>query len=325
MTKLVSSLHFALAGDGVPDWVHLVPAGRFSGVDGRGPFTLGDAACVIAASMADGSLPIDENHATDLAAPKGEPSPARGWITEMESRADGVWGRVEWTDSGRAMMADKQYRGISPVFTHEKDGRVVKILRAALTNTPNLRQLATPTPQDTTMDLAHLPILLGLAADADEAAVLAAIEQGAAQRTALQSQVTSLQTQLTNVQAAAVKQELVIELQAQIADLTARAARDRATAFVDGAIKAGKPIVPLREHFIARHMAEPAAVEKEIGALPSLHAGGVAPGQTVVRHAADDGDGLTDTDLFVARKMGLDRKKMAEHKKKLAAEKAEAA
>jgi phage I-like protein len=39
-------------------------------------------------------------------------------------------------------MSDKAYRGISPVFLHDKDHRVTKLLRAALTNTPNLTQLA---------------------------------------------------------------------------------------------------------------------------------------------------------------------------------------
>jgi phage I-like protein len=73
-----------LDGAPVPEWVHLLPIGTFSGVDGRGPYTVPDPAAVIAASMAVRRLPVDENHATDLAAPKGEPSPARGWIVEMQ-------------------------------------------------------------------------------------------------------------------------------------------------------------------------------------------------------------------------------------------------
>jgi phage I-like protein len=52
----VSSLHFTLAGNGAPEWVHLVPAGRFSGVDGRGPYTLADPAAVIAASLPPAGL-----------------------------------------------------------------------------------------------------------------------------------------------------------------------------------------------------------------------------------------------------------------------------
>jgi len=40
-------------------------------------------------------LIIDENHATDHAAPHGLPAPSRGRIVEMQGRPDGIWGRVE--------------------------------------------------------------------------------------------------------------------------------------------------------------------------------------------------------------------------------------
>jgi hypothetical protein len=41
-------------------------------------------------AAAGGKMPIDENHATDLAAPEGQPSPARGWIVALNARADSV-------------------------------------------------------------------------------------------------------------------------------------------------------------------------------------------------------------------------------------------
>ena len=126
---------------GVPSWLHLeLPAGTFSGLDGK-TFHLRDPAKVIAASMTAGKLPVDENHSTQRAPETGAPSPARAWIVELENRADGIWGRPEWNDSGTALMTDKSYKGLSPVFTYAKDGTVVAILSAALTNNPNLTQL----------------------------------------------------------------------------------------------------------------------------------------------------------------------------------------
>ncbi len=132
MTTFISSLHFQIpAAAGVPDWVHLTPAGTFSGQDGRGPFTIKDAEDVIRSSMEVGRLAIDENHAIDVAGRQGQPSPARGWIVEMQARPDGLWGRVEWTSAGKALMEDKAYRGISPVIVARKNGgAVVKLLRA---------------------------------------------------------------------------------------------------------------------------------------------------------------------------------------------------
>lgn len=55
------------------------------------PYRVLNAEDVIAESMASPrGIPIDENHATDLAAPLGGPAPARGWIVELQARADGI-------------------------------------------------------------------------------------------------------------------------------------------------------------------------------------------------------------------------------------------
>lgn len=173
-----------------PDFVHLLPAGLIRTRDGRGPFHLADPAAVIARSLPRGAppLPLDENHATDLAMPIGAPAPARGWIVELQARADGVWGRVEWTDEGGALVARRAYRHISPAIRHDAQGRVTHILRASLVNLPNLPDLAAlnaaragETPETimdlskTGMDLSKLRDALSLPEDADEAAILAAI------------------------------------------------------------------------------------------------------------------------------------------------------
>ena len=311
---LLASLHFQFAAGDVPEWVHLVPSGTFSGEDGRGPYKLVDPAGVIAASMTAGAkLPVDENHSTDIAAPNGQPSPARGWIVQIEARPDGLWGRVEWNDTGRALLAEKAYRGISPVFTVTKAGRVLRVLRAALTNTPNLSALTAlnSSIQEPRMDLTRMRQLLGLPADADEAAILAAMERQAAVATAQAAQITTLQAQVQT----AISPDVVTTLQTEVATLKAAGARARAVAAVDAAIAAGKPIAPLRDHYITRHMANPADVETEIGKLPSIHAGGMGE-QVVVRHDAGDADGLTETESRVCKQMGLDPKKFAEAKRK---------
>jgi len=57
---------------------------------------------------------------------------------ELQARANGLWGRVEWTGVGRRLLLDGAYRGISPVIKHNKAKVVLSVLRASLTNTPNL-------------------------------------------------------------------------------------------------------------------------------------------------------------------------------------------
>jgi phage I-like protein len=124
-----------------PQWIELLPAGEFTGRDGRGPYRLSDPVAVVAATRAlrmDAGIPIDYDHATDFAAPEGRPAPAAGWIRKLAVRDGAIWGQVEWTDHGAAAVATHEYRYISPVFEFSKNGEVTRLLRAALTNNPNL-------------------------------------------------------------------------------------------------------------------------------------------------------------------------------------------
>lgn len=179
----------------VPEWIMIVPSGKdgvIETVDGRGPYRMKDAAALAAASMKaapGGQFVLDETHATDLAASEGRPAPARGWFTDLQARADGIYARVDWNAAGAALMADKAYRFISPVFAHDKAGNIMRLLRASLTNTPNLVGMAALNAQETSeMDLlAQLRQALGLGDTADETAVITKIKGLNAGGTAMQS------------------------------------------------------------------------------------------------------------------------------------------
>lgn len=318
----------------IPEWVHLLPAGpEVRTFDARGPYSLADLPAVALASQqaaADRGAPIDENHATDLAAPQGLPAPARGWITEFEARADGIWGRVEWTEGGKALMAERAYRGISPVIVHDARKRVIAIARASLVNKPNLRGLEALN-QETDMDLlAKLAAKLGLATGTSEDALLTAVGALQTQATALQSQLAPIATAVgldANATAEAVLGAVnglrsqapagsLEALQAELTEVTTKlnalqteTARKAATAFVDGAIAEKRVgVAPLRDHYIAMHMENPARVEKEIGAMPKLgatHTGATPPAQDGTQIS------LNAEQLAVARQLGLDPKDYA--------------
>jgi hypothetical protein len=169
----------AEAGDAEP-WIHLLPAGTFRGRDGRGPYTAANAGAIINASRefaGKRQIPIDYDHASDLAAKNGSPAPAAGWINALQSRADGVWGRVQWTPRAAEQLAQRKYRYLSPVFSHDAAGNVSRLLRASLTNNPNLDQLTALASMETMpMDkLAELRKTLGLADDADLDAINAKV------------------------------------------------------------------------------------------------------------------------------------------------------
>ena len=296
-----------------PDWIHLLPAGAIQTQDGRGPYSAADLSAIIAASA--GKLPIDENHAIDLAAPLGQPSPARGHIVELQARADGLWGRVEWTASGRALMADRAYLGISPVIAHDPGNRIHAILRASLTNHPNLKGLTTLHHQETRMSLAaRLAQVLGLDASTGEDALvdrITSLHQAQTTTTALQSSLTRIGVALGVAQdakpdaiEAAAKAagktgaDLVPALQAENTQLKTRLdtleadrARDKAVAFIDGAKAAGSTAINQgnRDEFVAMHMADPARTEKLVNSFPKLSGGAQPPADQQVALQADSG------------------------------------
>ncbi|MGZ8915827.1 MAG: phage protease [Methylobacter sp.] len=163
-------------------WIHIMPSGEFSGRDGRGPWAMRNADAVIAASAAFAGkkpIPVDYDHQIDMAVKNGQPAPAAGWIKQLQARADGLWGLIEWTSKASAHLAAKEYRYLSPVFNHTPSGEVTRVLRAALTNNPALELTALASAQGADQQaqgpMVELCSLLGLAADAGMSAIIEAV------------------------------------------------------------------------------------------------------------------------------------------------------
>jgi len=323
-----------------PEWVHLLPTGEIRTIDGRGPYRVTDAAAVIAESLQSISgAVIDENHATDLAAPRGEAAPARAWIREFEARADGIWGKVDWTAAGARLVTSKAYRGLSPVIEYMPDGRVVAIRRASLVNRPNLRGLTALHSEEPTMTLLEkLAAALGLPAATTEEAAIAAVTTMHAARaetsTALQAALAPIakavglaetadaRAVLVGVQgvAAAAGQgtdQVVTALQAELATVTTQlngllgeGKKRAAETFVDAAIREGRVgVKPMRERYVAMHQVDPANVEALIAAMPVLGGGGqIVP---ATPPAANGEISLNAAEAQAAKLLGIDPKAMA--------------
>ncbi|TVR12152.1 MAG: hypothetical protein EA385_00110 [Salinarimonadaceae bacterium] len=324
MKTLRASLFTAITPGQVPEWIHLMPAGEFRTSDKRGPFRLGDAMAVIAASLAAGGmLAIDQDHATDLAAKRGEAAPARGWIVELDARADGVWGRVEWTETGRALLSDRAYRGISPVFTHSAGGDVRQILRAALTNDPALPQLTTLMHRDDDMDWKkELAALLGMKADASDEDVMAAVKRtakAAADEKATAARIAKaagldealdadgLVTALASRQAQSTDVDklrgTVSDLTIEIASLKAVGSKAEAERVVDAEIVAGKPIKAQRDVWVQLMASDPDKAKAALAALPSIK------GDALVREQDKGSGGLTAEERKVCALVGVSEEK----------------
>jgi len=301
------------SGAEAPEWLHLLPPPGVAFAHDRkgGPLSYDDAQALIAASFAqDGPrLFIDINHSTLRAGMKGEPAPAIGEVTEMEAREDGIWGRVAWSSEGARLMADRAYRAVSPVLLSE-DGSVTHIWHVSVTNNPALRGLITSlTKEEPKMEYGKIAKALGLAEDASEDAILAAIAkmmeasepvEMTALCAALGAEPGASEAELVvlakSAKAAAQAAPSVTQLQAQIAELTSER-------WVDAKIAEGAGIGPeIRADIIALHAESPDRAARMVAQLPALQ-------ETHARTTPPAGGGavtaLTDEQTAIADQLGL--------------------
>jgi phage I-like protein len=257
------SLFISLNFEGeVPSRIMLVPADKIvKGRDGREWKNQNPKQTALNSITRLPLLPIDENHSTDLSAPKGGSSPAFGWMKNLCADESGaVWADVEWTERGREAVAKKEYRFISPVFAFNKEGEINCILRAALTNTPNLNlpalnseQLENINEESNFMNKALLAAL-GLPETATEAEALAAV-------TALNASKpkTDAQTDRTPVDLAVyapradlnAMEERAAKAEKQLAEMNSAQLKKDADAAVGEAIKNRKIAPASKDEYLA--------------------------------------------------------------------------
>jgi phage I-like protein len=270
--EITGSLFLSLNFEGgpAPSSVELIPAGALiQGRDGR-KWKNSQPHKVALNSMARLSrLVIDENHATDLAAPKGGASPAMGWMTNLRAVEGGsIHADVEWTKRGEQAVLNKEYSFISPVFLHDEQGEITVVLRAALTNSPNLSLPALNSEKNS--ELTHyqedsmnkeLCAALGLSETAAEAEVIAAVQalQSKAALNAAKPGTAQTQTDTSKVDLAAyapradlnAMEARAAAAEKQLAELNAAGLKREAEAAVDEAIKNRKIAQASRAEYLA--------------------------------------------------------------------------
>ncbi len=261
---------------GPPPFVKLMPAGKVTPRDGRGPWFV-EPVTVVQNSLAylrGSDAVIDFDHQTDVALPKGGTAPAAGWIKELIARPDGVYGRVEWNGDGAAALTGRRYRYLSPAFNHDAKGRVVRVIRASLVNAPALELPALAhqeTPRMTERSdapdaMARLRSLLALPEGTGPDAVFAAVEN----RLALAS-ATGIDP------AQAVPVDVTMALAKQLQSTIHQHAAEKAERMVGDAVKSGQLPPALRPWALALCTSQPKAFEEFVAGMPPL----IQPGRLV--------------------------------------------
>ncbi len=310
-----------------PEWVELVPAGEFSGRDGRGPFRL-DAAAVLAAFERGGiDLPIDYDHQTIEADAKAGPVPAAGWIKALEVREGSLWGRVAWTAQAAALIANREYRFLSPVFLHDKTGRVLALSGAGLTHYPNLDLTAVANasegayPMDEEL-MERLRALLNLPTLAEPADLVAELEK-LMQRLKMAEE----QAQAANARAASTEPDPAqwvpmsqhSAVAQQLSALQRQVAKAQAEDAVRAAMSAGKLVPALSVWAQAYAEKDPEGFAAWVTSAPVIVDPAAAPAQRVAPNAGTPDAMLTDEDRFVCSALGLSQAEFSAHKRTLTA------
>ena len=198
-------------------WYHIAPIGDFPvTTEGQRMMQVIDKKAVesMAAQPIEGApLLVDYDH---FSYDPERSSEAAGWITALESRPDGLYAKIEWTDTGSTAVQNKRYRFVSPVWypgdcEPVANGKIrpLRLDSIALTNSPNLkgmRPLSNRADRESSLNnragevqMNELKILLGLvetATDADVVAAVKALKTSAGEADALKNRVTTAEGKL---------------------------------------------------------------------------------------------------------------------------------
>ena len=243
-----------------PEWVQITPRGKVPCRDGRS-FTF-EPERLVARFEAEGiDVPVDLDHGIMT----GTRPDAVGWIKELQARAEGLFARVEWLESGLEVLRARTRRFVSPTFHHTKEGVTTWLHSAALVAAPALSMAALahadPTSQQQQdISMKGIAKALGLNPEADEAACLSAFN-----------------TFKSGTVAKAVHEETLAKLEATTSELNSlkKAQHDKAVSEVLEAALAAKKITPAQKDSYAALCATDEGFE-QVKALLKATADGLA-------------------------------------------------
>jgi len=321
MTQRLAALTFQI--DPAHKAVRLLPAGQFRSADGSGrpsdvPAWHIDAAAaaqlIARANARSDRKVVDYEHQTIKQQQNGQPAPAAGWMSGLEWRDDGLYMAPDWTDKAAAMIAAREYRYISPVFTYDSTGRVLDLLHAGLTNFAGLDGLADLAAlsahfninQEKSMNetLKKLLAALGLADTTTEADAISAVAALQAQAAGAETRIATLTAQAAQMPDPAKYVPMATHSQTQnaLAALTAQFEQSERDTLMEVALSDGRILAAQDAYWRAQPVAALKAyldVAQPVAALSGTQTGGKQPG------GKPDAGALSDAQLAVCQAMGI--------------------
>lgn len=325
-TEAVNSFEIEYGTSKLPKEIELIPSEEmFIGFDGRVFKAIDKHSIVEKTNSKLKYLVIDENHKTDYTAGTGQSTEAMGWMHDFFVKEDNsVWALVEWTFKGATRIENKEYKYISPVYEVDKLGNIISILRAAITNSPNLRLAALNNNSNNTnnnkgecmtKDINNaINNALGISENAEDSEILTAINNAKKENESLKRE---LNAERENTKTLTEKnqnlEKALNEVNKELAQFKKTSIEKEALQVVEKAINDGK-IAPATKEVYLQLCMEEGGIEKfnkimENTPKAKLFEESNMPSKT-------DNTSLNEADEKVAKAMGYTKEKMLEMKKK---------
>ena len=174
---------------------------------------------------------------------------AAAWIANLAVDGErGLVGDLKLTDAGAAAVSSRRLRFLSPVWELDPDGRPARLRSVALTNKPNIpvacvlnrapQPVNQPVEETKENQMDKLKELLGLAADASDEDVVAAV-------TALQGQVAQANKEKEDAEAVSFAEEHKAVCNKEALKQAYLLNKEAAQGIVAGLAKPEKPAAPV--------------------------------------------------------------------------------
>lgn len=128
----------------IPDTIHMIPVGQWEH-DLYGPIIINSSD--IREFIQNFNARVRKGVFITAGHEGFEELPAVGWVTEVEQRDDGLWGKVEWNERGRTALSEREFKFFSPEMCRDyEDPETHQLFRnvvtgGALTKSPYFKEL----------------------------------------------------------------------------------------------------------------------------------------------------------------------------------------
>lgn len=305
----------------LPDEIELIPCeDMFVGFDGRVFRALDKVAIANNTNSKLKYVVIDENHKTDYTSGTGASVEAMGWMSDFFVKEDNsLWAKVEWTKAGAEKILSKAYKYISPVYQIDKSANIISILRAAITNNPNLNLTALNNKNNNNTnkkgkednmpdekELAELKIALN-DAKLKNGELERALNEANARVQQANSKNEELEKALNSVNELTAKnkelEKSLNEANAKLGELSKQSAEKEALSIVEKAINDGKIAPSTKEVYIALCMEE-GGIERFNKIMENTPSAGIFKELNLNKGAEGSKTELNEADKKMAKAMG---------------------